>query len=323
MVNKTKLSEAEVGANVSGWVYLQRSKTSIAKNGTPFIGWEGLDAAGQRLYGTYFAKGRNEVLPQYAKGSVLQVTGVIGAGEQGSSVWAQSISLVDDPEGVREFKVVCFPAVPKEELDGYISALQTYANSITNIKLLTLSQKMFEFMLPYLPMCPAGKSVHEPVRGGLAKHTYEVVSLVDSQILLKNKGLNRDVLIFSALYHDIGKTQEYTEDLAYSPNGRLISHSSLAIQIITSIIIQHQIAVDPDLLRQVKHCLLSHHGEFSEIKPATKEALALCYADIMMAKIGNIEEMVRSNKIGQDGWGTQSFALGLAPYVPELDDRIK
>lgn len=322
-LNKNPLSGIPVGSAAVGWLLLQDSRISIAKNQKMFMSWEGLDITGAKIHGTYFANDRLDgVLPKFEIGTVLAVQGVVGEGAKGPSVWANAMFPVQDPVVVEEFKKTCYPTVPSAELADYIEYLRECSEAISNPSILALSRKMFEFFLPYLYTHPAGRSVHEPIRGGLAKHTYEVVSMMRSEVLSK-KGLNKDVVLFASLYHDIGKTQEYTSDLTYSPIGKLLTHISVAMQLITKVIVENQIEVDNGLLRQMMHCILTHHGEHSEIMPTTKEAIALHFVDNMMAKIGHIEELVRRGHIGADGWGNRTDILGTSPYVPELDDRLK
>lgn len=324
-INRNPLSGHPVGAVVRGLVLLQSCRFSISKNHKTFMVWDGLDITGSHVYGTFFGpETPNYQFPKFDTRAVLDIQGTVGQGQNGISIWATAINQVADPAVMAEFRRTCFPTVPVAELSRYIESLTRFSQSFSNPEVQKLSNKMFEFFLPYLPTHPAGKAIHEPVRGGLAKHTYEVVNLCTSPILME-KGLNRDILVFAALYHDIGKTQEYTEDMTYTENGRLIPHSVIGVQIITKILLEAggDIVIDPQFRRQIFHCLMSHHGEFSEVRPATKEALVLHYADNMMCRLGHIEEMVRQNQIGADGWGSKSYVLDTTPYVPELDDRVK
>ena len=320
MLNKNPVGGQAAGAHVDGWILLQTIRVLQALSGNNYLNWEGLDINAVKVWGTYFGP-ENVPLPTFLPGAVIAVKGPVGEGKRGLAIWAKSMTLVMDQNDAAEFEKYCYPCVPVEHLTNYIANLKMHANSIKDPSLLRLSLKLFEYLEPYLWTIPAGKAVHEPYRGGLAQHTWEVVNMC-SKVLEFKGGMNRDVLLFSALYHDIGKTQEYTPQLTWSENGRLISHSSIGIQLVTFMIMTHDIAVDPNLLRQVKHCLLSHHGEHSEIHPATKEAIVLYYSDNMMARVGHIEEMVRSGGIGSDGWGKYSNIINQSPYVPELDDRI-
>jgi len=320
MLNTNPVGGLPAGTQVNGWVMIQTVRVLQAKNNNNYLNWEGLDVNAVKVWGTFFGI-EGQPLPRFEPGQIVALTGPVGEGKQGLAVWATSMTLVVDPEGTKEFENLCYPCVPTVELTKYITELKEMANAMSDPALLQVSQKMFEYFEPYLWLIPAGKAVHEPYRGGLAKHTWEVAQMCIKTMQIKNV-VNKDVLMFSAVYHDIGKTQEYTPQLTWSPNGRLLSHSSIAIQLLTDVIIENHITMDINLLRQIKHCLISHHGEFSEIRPATKEALILHHVDLLCAKVGHIDECVRSGNIGSDGWGRRSFVLGTDPYIPELDDRI-
>jgi len=317
-MNTNPLGSQPANTQVSGWVLIQAFSICTSVKNDPYIKWEGLDVNSIKVNGTYFSSDKTVPLPKVEQNKVYHVSGPVGVNKQGLlSIWASEFFKVEDLEAVKEFESHCYPSVPQEELTKYIEELREFSNSFSDSNLNTLSGYLFNYFEYYLPYTPAGKRVHEPIRGGLAKHTWEVVKACDAVRSVK-KGLQKDVLLFSALYHDVGKTQEYTDKLMYSPNGRLISHTSIAIQLITKFIVQNNITLDPELFRQIKHCFLSHHGEYSEIRPATKEAIILYFCDDMLSKVGHIEEVVRSGGIGEDGFGRYSNILNQSPYVPEL-----
>jgi 3'-5' exoribonuclease len=178
-------------------------------------------------------------------------------------------------------------------------------------------------MKPYLSKWPAGKVNHEPVQGGLAKHTWEVVTFCNNQLFL-DKGVDRDVLIFSALYHDIGKIREYNSDLTWAPEGRLVPHVAIAVELITQALLRgvDDTAVPKKVMMQIMHCIMAHHGKGNgAVNPATREAVILHYADATLGLLGHFEEAIRRGNVGEDGWGAYSQWLETAPYVAQLDDR--
>ena len=57
------------------------------------------------------------------------------------------------------------------------------------------------------------------------------------------------------------------------------------------------------LARELKHCILAHHGEYefgSPKKPAIMEAVALCYADNTDAKLQTFTELLENTT--ETGW---------------------
>ena len=91
--------------------------------------------------------------------------------------------------------------------------------------------------------------------------------------------LNRDLLLSSAILHDIGKVKELSDfpDNDYTDEGQLIGHIVIGVEMIDD-----AIRSIPDfpvkLAHELKHCIVAHHGELeygSPKKPALAEAVAL------------------------------------------------
>ena len=234
-------------------------------------------------------------------------------------VFADSLQRIEDQEMINEFKTICYPTVPKEKLTKVITDLEKHSKSFSIPALQQLSDAMFNYFRPFLPLYPAAKLMHEPLRGGLALHTWEVITLLNNSVF-RDKGLDKDVLFFSALYHDIGKTHEYTDDIQWAPAGRLLNHAMVAVELMKEFTIRNNIALPEIIYWHVKHCIQSHHGkDYGNEKPATREAIALHHADAMCAGIGIIDEQIRIGNIDRNGWAIHDAHLEVTPYVPQLD----
>jgi 3'-5' exoribonuclease len=108
-----------------------------------------------------------------------------------------------------------------------------------------------------------------------------------------------DLVLAGALLHDIGKLQELDYDLAtsYSREGRLLGHITLG-----SVLVGEAAAAvegfPPELLTQIQHLILSHHGrlEFgSPVAPMTVEAFILSFVDDLDAKINMVRLAIRDD----------------------------
>ena len=149
----------------------------------------------------------------------------------------------------------------------------------------------------------AAKAVHHGFVGGLLQHTLAVTRLCD-YYCTQYPILNRDLLLTAAICHDIGKTKElslfplndYTED------GQFLGHIVIGTEMVGEKI--RQIEGFPVLLaNELKHCILSHHGELefgSPKKPAIVEAVALSYADNTDAKMETFTEIMENST--EKGW---------------------
>jgi 3'-5' exoribonuclease len=151
---------------------------------------------------------------------------------------------------------------------------------------------------------PAAKGFHHIYLGGLLEHTLSVVRLL-TKIADHYQHLDRDMLIAGGLLHDIGKIYEFSYDqlIEYSDEGRLIGHIVMGVEMIDK-----EIAAIPDfpaqLALELRHIILSHHGEFefgSPKRPKTMEALAVHYMDDLDAKLNAFQTFTAEGN-GDSDW---------------------
>ncbi|HIU67221.1 MAG TPA: HD domain-containing protein [Candidatus Caccomorpha excrementavium] len=149
----------------------------------------------------------------------------------------------------------------------------------------------------------AAKTVHHGFIGGLLEHTLGVMRLCD-YMADRYPVLNRDLLLASALFHDIGKLKElsYFPENDYTDEGQLLGHIYMGAEMVSE-----RIRRIPDfpqkMANEIIHCILAHHGELeygSPKKPALAEALALNLADNTDAKLQTMTELLRSSD--EKGW---------------------
>ena len=140
----------------------------------------------------------------------------------------------------------------------------------------------------------AAKTVHHGFIGGLLEHTLSVTKLC--QYYCKTYPiLNQDLLLTSAMLHDIGKTKELSPfpKNDYTDDGQLLGHIMIGAEMVHDK--AREIPGFPEKLEsEVKHCILAHHGELeygSPKKPALAEAVALNLADNTDAKMETLTEI--------------------------------
>ena len=141
----------------------------------------------------------------------------------------------------------------------------------------------------------AAKSIHHGFIGGLLEHTLGVARLCH----IYSKAypfLDHDLLLTSALLHDIGKLRELSAfpENDYTDEGQLLGHIAIGAEMIHDAC--KEIGGIPEHLEsQLKHCILSHHGELeygSPKKPALAEAVALSLADLTDARMESFREAI-------------------------------
>ena len=192
----------------------------------------------------------------------------------------------------------------KELLDMVDNVKNPYLN-----RLLCVLFKEDEDFIKHFKMSSAAKSVHHSFVGGLLQHTLAVARLCGFYCDRYEK-LNRDLLITAALCHDIGKTKELSlyPDNDYTDSGNFLGHIVIGAEMVDRII--HGVnggsgieGFPPVLEDELKHCILSHHGELefgSPKKPAIMEAVALNFADNTDAKLQIFSELLDSES--STGW---------------------
>jgi 3'-5' exoribonuclease len=151
----------------------------------------------------------------------------------------------------------------------------------------------------------AAKSMHHNYFGGLLEHTLNIIRIC--KFAARNyKGLvNEDLIVISAMLHDIGKVYELTSFPYndYSDIGQLVGHMVIAVELVTEK--TRNIKDFPEELKNlIKHSILAHHGELeygSPKVPSTIEALILHFADNMDSKVKVFEEGIKNAKT-EDVW---------------------
>ena len=156
----------------------------------------------------------------------------------------------------------------------------------------------------------AAKTVHHGFIGGLLEHTLSVVKLC--QYYCRTYPiLNQDLLITTAMLHDIGKTKELSPfpKNDYTDDGQLLGHIMMGAEMIHDK--AREIPGFPEKPEsEVKHCILAHHGELeygSPKKPALAEAVALNLADNTDAKMETLTEIFNGAGEQKDWLGYNRF----------------
>ncbi len=144
---------------------------------------------------------------------------------------------------------------------------------------------------------PAAKKMHHAYIGGLLEHTLSMVSLAD-KVAGHYSGVDRDLLLAGAIFHDIGKIDEfeYQFKIDYSDKGRLLNHIVIGLKMVDEKLSEiEQFPEDQALL--LKHMIVSHHGarEFgSPEPPKIIEAVLLNYIDEIDSKVNGIRDFMAS-----------------------------
>lgn len=207
-----------------------------------------------------------------------------------------------------EYNPADYLPVSAKNIDSMFAELEKYIDSVKNPYYKKLLNMFFSDDKEFIKLFrahSAAKSVHHSFVGGLLEHTLSVTKLCD-YYSANYPVLNRDLLITSAIFHDIGKVKELAAFPVndYTDDGQLLGHIMIGTEMVSE-----KIAMIQDFPKkqasELKHCILAHHGELeygSPKKPSLVEALALNLADNTDAKLETMTEIINSSSQDESQW---------------------
>lgn len=200
-----------------------------------------------------------------------------------------------------EYDPADFVPSTDKNIDEMYDQLMGYIKTMKNPHLKKLLEEIFlrhPVISKEFKYHSAAKAMHHSFRGGLVEHTLSVTQLCDF-LAPRYNYVNRDILVASAMLHDVGKVLELSDFPTndYTDDGQLLGHLILGSELIRDA--AAKIDGFPKRLESLmKHCMLSHHGEYeygSPKLPSTPEAFLLHCADNLDAKTKMIEEALAAD----------------------------
>ena len=185
-------------------------------------------------------------------------------------------------------------------------------------------RQLFELMVSDAPFweafcqAPAAKGMHHARIGGLLEHSVNCLRIARG--LAEIYPVDRDLLLFGAIFHDVGKVRELswgTGGFAYTTEGRLLGHVVLGERLISGYIAMLP-GFPEELALRISHLLVAHQGETeygSPERPKTLEALLVHLTDNLDARAEMYLESTKN--VSPGGWSHHENPLHRALYVPE------
>ena len=116
---------------------------------------------------------------------------------------------------------------------------------------------------------------------------------------------DRDLVMVGSFLHDIGKVVELDPStFEYTAAGGLVGHLSLGFEMLSRTISGID-GFPPELAMQLKHIILSHHGEYeqqSPVLPKTLEATLVYHADELVSQANAVREIIRAQAPSGRTW---------------------
>ncbi len=208
-----------------------------------------------------------------------------------------------------------------ENRDQIYGKVTGYLKEIKNSWIKTLAGKITsdDELMSMFKDAPGGKSWHNAYVGGLLEHTYEVMYIVHQMCGLYPEA-DKDIVIFGAFVHDIGKVYELdVKKMEYTIEGGLVGHIAIGHKLL-----MQKIASIPDfphdLSLRLEHIILSHHGEYeqqSPVLPKTLEATIIYQTDELVSQANAVKEIqLQQAEEGKD-WSNFIIIKGRKYFIKD------
>jgi 3'-5' exoribonuclease len=299
------INQLQEGASVQQFFLVRQAESRTDKTGKPYLSLVLGDQSGSIV-----ARVWNDILKKcpgpFVGGDFVGVKGQVDSYKQElqlnikyleteASIRARGGDLsAFDPELLLQA-----PPYNREQLWGELRQL---AETHLQPPLGELVRRLLERYQEQLMVCPAARLYHHPYLGGLLEHTCFVARHIVASLAVY-PDLNPNLALAGAILHDLGKVKEIGNPAApeLTVPGQLLGHIVLGWEMVREEARAMEFP-DPNLLIQLEHIILAHHGavEFgSPILPKTREALLVNVLDDLDAKL----KMMSTHLEGDSGEG--------------------
>lgn len=191
-------------------------------------------------------------------------------------------------------------------LENIFNECMVFKDKIKNQNLKDCCEKILLDYKEKLINKPASTGFHHYFKGGLLYHTYCVTrNAITIMDLYSDLKVDSDLVIFGALLHDIGKTNNYTDWNGMSKhldNGsQLLGHSYEGTHIVENYLEDYNL--EENFKNQVLHMIGSHMNEFSEwgalVLPKMLEVIIINFADKIDATLEPVHNVISQVKKGE------------------------
>ena len=305
---KSFIDSLQSGDKVSWYYRVQEIVKKKTKNGDDFLDLTVMDKTGRMP-----AKIWNNVDEYYKliqAGEIYKISGEIKDYKGRNQLTVSLLHAV--AAAATDFNPDDYNETPPFDSAALLERMfSLLAANLTNPHLLQLVQFFKEEYGPSLQQAYGAQKIHHAFAGGLLQHTYSVLEMV--LLLAPHYGLDKELLLIGALFHDIGKTAEFKTQPALETTlaGGLLGHVVISLTIFLNL--KNRITDFPAALStRIQHVIVSHHGEKEygapEV-PKTPEAYLLHLLDLLDSRMNIFSEQIK-NGDGQKLFSEFNQALG-------------
>ncbi len=287
-------------------VFLARDKAVlVGKNGKAYISMYLSDSTGSvdaRIWDN--VEGTSEL---FQSGDLIRIKGSVQVFQGRKQVVVHRLEKADPTE----FTMTDFVATSARPPEAMMAELLQIVATIEDphIRQLILETLNDPEIRPRLLPAAAAKSIHHAYTGGLLEHIVSIcgiMNLLHAHYQAQRVEMRRDLLLFGAIFHDIGKIWELDSEqgISYTDKGKLLGHMIMAVELVERK--ASRIFGFPEQLKDLlKHIILSHHGRVEYGSPKTPmflEAFVVAAVDDLDSKINTIDTFIKSERAAGDRW---------------------
>lgn len=250
-----------------------------------------------------------------SNGEVIEIRGAVSSykGELQISINEEDLHGIDKV-GCEDYDPQEYVPTTERDIEGMFTELLRLARTIDDDHLFGLVSSFLrdESFVEKFKKAPYSKRYSYSYIGGLLELT-----LVESQIAENvagiYDGLDRDLLLSSAILHDLGKVKEYETrtSIEMTTEAQLMGHTVICERMVRDRVKEME-DFPEDLALKLSHIILSHHGDYewgSPRSPRIEEAVALHHIDLLVVRMSGFiqakeelksedEEMIYVSKEG-------------------------
>lgn len=317
-----KIEEYNIGDRVDSFLIIKRvdlkTTNSSSKKYLDFILGDSTGEISAKLWDV-----PEEAENLYQTSMVVRVRGTITNYQNTPQFKIERIRPVSENDNINPSDLVLSAPIDPDTMFSRI--LNDYIDSMDNIEIRKITEKLFLENEGKLQYYPAAKRNHHSIRSGLLFHILTMLRLGE-KICEIYPYLNKDLLYAGVILHDMSKLDEMeSSDLGivseYTVEGTLLGHITQGIKNIDRA--ARELGTSKEVAMLLEHMVLSHHYEpefGSPVKPMFAEAELLHHLDIIDARLF---DMRRASE-GLEKGSFSDFILSLdrrRVYRPDLDNN--
>ena len=247
------VAELTPGRSFAGRYACARKDRLTARNGSAYLALELRDRSGTlpaRLF-----RDADSIGARFERGDAVEVRGRV------ERFRGRLVAELEDVVPLREGEFDPAEFLPaayrdRDELEGFLEHLSREIHD-PGLREVVDSVLFSGSAAAAFRRAPCTRAGHHAYLGGLIEHTVAVATLLGELTTLHPR-LDSDLLMASALLHDVGKTREFTygAEIGLSEEGRLLGHLQIGAEIVGA-----AASGLPEQRRAaLLSCMLCHHG---------------------------------------------------------------